>query len=179
MGNKILCFEYITYKLVEWYKSFYPTITHPEFTFGKLKVMKLLFFVSAVDATTNNHFLLDILNKFYAMPYGPVESDIYKAILNKDTQYFEIKDGYTMIKNQNISNISTSLSEPLRANIDDAIEKLKQKNNNLVKLPAYVLVDITHKWDVWEDAMDIAEILNKRSEIMQTEDIIRSSKYYE
>jgi len=67
--DKILIFEYIIFKLAEWEKTIQPNITHPEFSFGKLKALKLLFFVASVNATRTEHKLLDIFNRFYAMTY--------------------------------------------------------------------------------------------------------------
>ena len=70
--SKIVAFEYILYKLNEWYKENNPT---QENDLSILKAMKLLFFVSVVD--TEKH-LLSTFDNFQAWQYGHVEADVYK-----------------------------------------------------------------------------------------------------
>lgn len=179
-NNKVLYFEYTIYRLSEWVKKNNPKCTHPEFIFSKLKALKLLFFVAAVGADANNNKLLYIFNKFYAMPYGPVESDIYNSILNHTTKVYDIFDRGTLKKNavDEVAIFST-LDKEIKKEIDDNIMLLLKKNSNIINLPPYKLVDISHKWSVWIDAMSIADILGKKSEIMPICDIISSSKFYE
>lgn len=177
--TKILIFEYIIFKLVEWEKTIQPNITHPEFSFGKLKALKLLFFVASVNATSTEHKLLDIFNKFYAMTYGPVESEVYNAIQNKETIYYDIKDRITIFKQGRDFHLFDQINNNIRGEINRSVDKLKKINPKIVDLPAYKLVDITHKWSVWKNAMSIANILGRRSELMDSQDIIESNKYYE
>lgn len=177
--NKVLYFEYIIFKLSEWIKEFYPQLSHPECTFGKLKALKMLFFVAAVDATEYNHKLLSIFDNFYAMSYGPVESDLYNSILHKCTKYYDIQDRITIRKKNVKIEIFNNIPIEVKTYIDKNIELLKSKNHNIVNLPPYKLVDISHKWPVWINSMNIANVLGKRSEPMPTEKIIKSQKYYE
>lgn len=177
--EKVLYFEYTIYKLSEWVKKNNPTFTHPEFVFNKLKALKLLFFVAAVDSSSYNSKLLTIFNNFYAMPYGPVESDIYNSILHKNTKYYDVLDRGTLIKNNADTSVFDSLDTGIKNDICNNIEKLLQKNSNIIYLPAHKLVDISHKWSVWIDSMSIANILGKKSEFMNTDDIINSSKFYD
>jgi uncharacterized phage-associated protein len=179
-SQKILCFEYIILKLTDWYKELNPTVTHPEYVFGKLKSLKLLFFVSTVNATEKNPSLLKIFDKFYAMAYGPVEGEIYDAILNKETSYFDIEDRISTIKSENArSTFFNELSSELKEEVDQCITTLKSKNERLVNLKPFQLVDISHKWPVWSGAMSIAQIFGKRSELMETSEILNSPKFYE
>lgn len=177
--DKILIFEYIIFKLVEWEKTIQPNITHPEFSFGKLKALKLLFFVASVNATRTEHKLLDIFNRFYAMTYGPVESEVYNAIQYKETYYYDIKDRITILKSNSDIQIFDDLDNDIKSIINRSVDNLKNINPKIVDLPAYKLVDITHKWPVWKNAMSIANILGRRSEIMEGQDIIESEKFYE
>lgn len=178
-NNKVLYFEYTIYRLSEWVKKNNPKCTHPEFIFSKLKALKLLFFVAAVGADANNNKLLNIFNKFYAMPYGPVESDIYNSILNHTTQIYDILDRGTLKKSNVSISIFHYLNRDIKNNIDANIELLLKNNPDIINLPPYKLVDISHKWSVWINAMNIANILGKKSELMNTDDIISSSKFYE
>lgn len=177
--DKILIFEYIIFKLVEWEKTIQPNITHPEFSFGKLKALKLLFFVVSVDATRTEHKLLDIFNRFYAMTYGPVESEVYNAIQNRKTIFYDIKDRITILKSDRDFKLFDKLNNDIKLEINRSVNKLKVINPKIVDLPSYKLVDITHKWPVWKNAMSIANILGRRSEIMEGQDIIESEKFYE
>lgn len=178
-NDKILSFEYIIFKLVEWEQTIQPALTHPEFSFGKLKALKLLFFVASVNATQTNHKLLNIFNKFYAMTYGPVESEVYNAIQNKETKYFEIRDRITVLKSGRNSQIFDKLSDEIKNEINRSVNDLRIINPKIVDLPSYKLVDITHKWPVWKNAMSIANIFGRRSELMDSLEIIESDRYYE
>ena len=81
MLDKVKCFEYILIRLIEWYSNMRPDDTEL-LSFTRLKVLKLLFFVSAVKQDNTKRDLLDIFDNFYAMQHGPVESDIYNEITN-------------------------------------------------------------------------------------------------
>jgi len=74
MTIKELAFEYLMDCFIDWYKSIRNDNSY-FCSFTKLKVIKLLFFASAVNANSQNHNLLGVFNKFVAMPFGPVESD--------------------------------------------------------------------------------------------------------
>lgn len=177
--NKVLYFEYTIYKLTEWVKEHNPSLTHPEFVFSKLKALKLLFFVAAVNSSQSKHALLNVFDNFYAMPYGPVESDIYNSILLKQTKYYNILDRGTLINSNASKNVFNNLDPKIKEEIDKSIRLLLKKNPNIINLPPYKLVDISHKWPVWINSMSIANILGKKSEHMAIYDIITSNKFYE
>lgn len=79
MTTKELAFEYLMDCFIDWYKSIKNDNSF-HYSFTKLKVIKLLFFASAVNANNEDHNLLGTFNKFVAMPFGPVESDIYNKM---------------------------------------------------------------------------------------------------
>ena len=58
--------------------------------FPKLTAMKLLF-LAAAPKKDGGDDLLDIFDNFYAMPYGPVESDVYNAIQEDKLPSFSVK----------------------------------------------------------------------------------------
>ena len=78
LTNKIVAFEYILYKLNEWYKD---NNGEKENDLSILKAMKLLFFVSGVDVEKN---LLSTFDNFQAWQYGHVEADVYKEYSKVD-----------------------------------------------------------------------------------------------
>lgn len=169
-NTKLSYFRYILFRLKEWMME--RCGNTKELT--KLRLQKLLFLICAIHATEKNHQLLSIFNKFYALPYGPVEMDIYEA-MNKNTidgVFFEGKD---CIK----CDISIKQFETLDQNIikliDESIEALRNKDENYILKNAFDLVEITHKWAAWEIAMSLAKMFNSKSEPMTTEDIYESS----
>ena len=84
--SKIVAFEYVLYKLNEWYKD---NNGEKENDLSILKVMKLLFFVSGVDTVEH---LFGIFNRFQAWQYGHVEADLYSRYseLNGKFEHLEI-----------------------------------------------------------------------------------------
>ena len=82
--DKNLLFEYLVFRLDEWKKNIEKRNEKvPAFT--KLRLQKILFLVCAWNVENTNRKLLNIFNQFYALPYGPVEIDIYEAMKNNQT----------------------------------------------------------------------------------------------
>ena len=80
--NKL--FEYLVFLLEQWKNDIQATGS-----FTKLRLQKILFFAVAVNATEENHPLLNVFNRFYAMPYGPVELDIYESMKRNEFDYIK------------------------------------------------------------------------------------------
>ena len=79
------------------------------------------------------------------MQYGPVESDIYTAIVTNQTQNF--KFGNRQLSILTSSPQFDNLKDYVKTEVDAAIAQLKQLNNMLISYHASRLVEITHKWD--------------------------------
>ena len=173
---KILCFEYIIYSLIKWHKELHPQQGHVEL-FTRLKSLKLLFLVSAVEASAENEGLLNIFDKFYAMQHGPVESDIYNAMVASCTNMYDFKERETSIKNVDIQ-IFERIPDELKKKIDHSIQTLKEKNKLIVTYKSFELVEITHKWESWRVAISIAKVFGKGSEFMSIESIKNDLKYF-
>ncbi|MPM15352.1 hypothetical protein SDC9_61721 [bioreactor metagenome] len=109
--------------------------------FGKVKVFKLLFFTVAATSSPNEMGLLDVFDKFYAMPYGPVESDIMNALDNELVNEIQFSR----------DSITCDLSD---ANEFDSISKavgdLLVINPGLLHYKPFDLVEISHKWNCWK-----------------------------
>ena len=177
--NKIIQFEYAIHKLIEWYNQ---AVVNPEQTiynhFTRLTSLKLVFLMSAIkDPNNNNRDLLDIFNNYCAMQYGPVEVDIYSAIVYKQTQYFNFGNYELSIIKEADSFEGLTIQE--KQQIERAIALLKSCNPQLISLRASQLVNITHKWDAWLSAMGTAEWYGKGSEKMTIESIRNSRPFYE
>ena len=145
---KIAAFEYVLYKLNEWYKD---NNGEKENDLSILKAMKLLFFVSGVDMANN---LFDTFDRFQAWQYGHVEADLYNQYSQKkgDFNYLEISRERTILKEKAFTmlNESNYLPKELKSKIDDNIEKLKEKNKELINYPAFELVNLSHAYHSWD-----------------------------
>ena len=174
MTEKIACFEYVLDRLLEWYREKRKSDTD-YLSFTRLKVLKLLFFVAAVREDENGDDLLGIFDSFYAMQHGPVESDVYNAMVQNGLHKYHFEGRNVKIVR------SRYVLEPTpdhQAAVDRAIGRLKAKNDNIIVRSASELVDISHRWNCWRIAMEIAILQNKGSELMDKELIRQSKQYY-
>ena len=177
--DKILLFEYLVYRLIEWYKDVVSDLHYINKHFSRLTALKLLFFVSTIKDTENgNKDLLDVFNKFYAMQYGPVEIDIYTAIVEGKTQLYTF-GVHELIVNSQDDTIFDSLNSQDKNRIDRAIMLLKNRNPKIISYPASILIDISHKWAAWQNAMSIASMLGRRCEDMPIKSIRENRQFYE
>lgn len=176
--DKILLFEYLMYRLIEWYKDVVPNQQINKH-FSRLTALKLLFFVSTIkDIENENKDLLDIFNKYYAMQYGPVEIDVYSAIVNEESKLYKF-GVHELVQTSQDTNIFNSLDARDTSRIDRAISLLKDKNPKIISYPASRLIDISHKWDVWQNAMFIATMFGRRCEHMPIDSIRENRQFYE
>lgn len=179
--DKKIAFEYLIFKLIEWFKSCQGLENDTEFNshndFNKLKVIKLHFFVVAINSNSNN--LLELFDQFYAMPYGHVESDIYNGI--DDLDRYEIGVSNLIIKNAYVDNLEQSFSElPIKTKteIDESIELLKKEDNCFITHSALELVEISHTWYSWKNVFSLARSRNKYSAPIPPEIIKKENKFF-
>lgn len=140
---------------------------------SKLKLMKILFFVTTLNV--KEWYLLDnVFNNFYAMPYGPVESDVYD---NLDRLI-----NYTISGNQLLvredAKFDYSLQQEITSVIDDSIDKLKDINPSIFNMGAFELVELSHKADSWRITFNEAQTLGSLSRKIPAEVIKMSKVYY-
>lgn len=177
--NKILLFEYLICCLIEWYKDTMSNNKNLNKHFSRLTALKLLFFVSTIKDTENeNKDLLDIFDNFCAMQYGPVEIDIYTAIVDEKTQLYKF-GVHELIVNSENNTIFDSLNPQDKNRIDRAIMLLKNRNTKIISYPASILIDISHKWEAWQSAISLASMLGRRCENMPTNSIRENRQFYE
>ncbi len=179
--NKILAFEYLVYRLIEWYKEATSSTEDMPSHFSRLSVLKLLFLTAAIKDNTvddiNKKDLLETFNNFCAMQYGPVEIDVYSAIVNDTLSVYRLSNKSTEVKCSDYK-IFEDLSEIARKSIDNAINILKSKNANIIRYNATQLVNITHKWQSWQNAMWLANISGNRQSPMSIDSIRKDMQYY-
>lgn len=135
----------------------------------KLKLIKLLFFASAVDTNKGSNKLLDVFDNFYAMPYGHVESDVYNDIMQKQIFDYSFAMGATT---------SGVVNADEKAMVDIAIASLKAKNVNLISYDANQLVVLSHEWYSWKSTYSLARALNKYSMKIPSDVIRKETKFY-
>lgn len=172
--DKNLVFEYLVFRLNEWkLKLEKEKIKVPVFT--KLRLQKILFLICAWKAESTNRKLLKIFNQFYALPYGPVEMDIYEAMKNRIYFQYINFDGNECIYNNLEESMFVAVSEECRNLIDEAVDDFSKNHRQYLTMPVFDLVDITHRWSAWKITMDIATFFGNKKEKMSVECICRSS----
>lgn len=177
--DKILLFEYVVSRLIEWYSERVPNSQNINTHFSRLTALKLLFFVSTIkDMKDENRDLLDIFDKYCAMQYGPVEIDIYTAIVKEETKLYRF-GVRGLVKISEDRNIFNQLEDRAKTRVDHAISLLKDKNSRIIYLSAFQLINISHKWDAWQNAMSMALMLGKRCEHMSITAIRENRQFYE
>ena len=155
--SKIYAFDYMLSLFENWYNEENKEQNKGFENCSKLSMLKLLF-LTAVPKEEGARDLLDIFDNFHALPYGPVESDIYNAIQDKKLPSYIITER-SITKKENA---------------------LRMKNRHLILLNAFDLVKITHKWESWKQSINFAKLMDMSSYKM-TVDSIRNdrNKYFE
>lgn len=145
--DKTVAFEYFVDKLYSWYEHTVGNVQENDFS--TLKVLKLLFFCSAIEAEEeDDDTLLDKpFDNFYAMPYGHVESDIYNSIRKYELKYYRIDNKKTI---QNVTPDFITLSPDIKNRIDSSFDKLLEENSELFRMTPLELVELSHVWYSWK-----------------------------
>ena len=166
-------FEYFVVQLDRWKTEL---STKNSLPFSKLQLQKLLFLISAHEATLQCHPMLDIFDRFYALKYGPVEMDVYEAMSNPGSFVaLNFGERFCKIHNENIGFFDT-ISVEQKAIVDNAINSLKNKEPEYILKDPFKLVEITHGWTAWQIAMIMAGMSNSKMERMSTSDICNSTQ---
>lgn len=138
----------------------------------KITVLKMIFFIAGVSGhptkdDTKDYGLLEIFDHFLAMPYGPVEKDIFEK--------YEIISKFI---NENLDNKQELSEEGVEGNYIDLINKgintIRKYNNKLISYRSFKLVDITHKWSCWRNVFYNSSNNNTR---IPTDEILYSTKW--
>lgn len=179
-ARKLNSFEYILKSLLEWNLAVKGTETND---LSILKSLKMLFFVSAAKSSAQTESLLldDVFNKFVAMPFGHVESDIYNEIKNRngDLNYFIIDNNSTKRKpDTDIELLVTEIDQHVKAEIDGAVRFLKENYPLLILMPPFDLVNLSHLWFSWKSHYRRANEMGGKSRLIPSEDIKKEDKIF-
>ena len=172
LQQKILLFEYFVYLLEKW-KGEINGHTIPSFT--KLRLQKLLFLACTINATIAEKRLMRVFNRFNALPYGPVELDIYEAMNSNSFSHLTFKGNDCTFENQFENCNFDNLDNQLKEWTNEAISELKCRRKDYLYMPVFDLVEITHQWTAWQTAITVAEFLGSKSEEMTVENICNSN----
>lgn len=175
--DKLLCFEFLTLLFINWYRTVSKTEKTAEEHLGKLMLMKLLFFTSAVGSNRNdNNGLLDIFDNFYALPYGAIENDVYDNLIHINC--FKFKDnGIIEFKQPNIGYFD-KISPETKQRLRDAVDRLRRENNEFVLMGPIDLVDLNHEWYSWKSTYKLAQNMKKNSIKIPNSFILSEHKFY-
>ena len=171
--GKLNSLDYIINKVSDWYVEAGGDLDSNDLS--KLKITKLLFFISAISTSRENPGLLNTFDNFVAMPYGHVESDIQDNTDNS-VHYSISKDG--LLYKNGIVGFNSLINDGLEMEIDVAIEKLKTINFELVKYDPFELVDLSHRWQSWKTVFSLAKRNGRYSMKIPKEMIMVEPKIY-
>lgn len=175
--NKNQAFDYMISLFKEWHITETGDCDAYKTAFSKLSLLKLLFLTSATS-NDENPDLLDVFDNFYALPYGPVESDIYNDINADNINNYTITER-SIREKSNHESVNQNITADDKSRIKEAVELLRSKNPKLITLNAFELVEITHKWDSWQSAYSFALFMEQQSAKITQESIRNdSNKYY-
>lgn len=174
--NKIEATKYILLQLCDWYYELNPEKKESGVNdLTILKSLKLIFLLSIIRKDQQSLNLLDHGFKFNAMPYGPVESDIYSY--HKNNLLDSISNiGVEYEKLINVEYIF--LTDEDKKLIDDNIDLLKIENYYLINNSASYLVDLTHLYSSWKKNFNEAKRSGSFSKEIPVEDIKNDYPYF-
>lgn len=178
--DKIRCFDYLVYKIITKDIDGTPSVQQIKESghlkaFNKLKLLKLLFFVSTIKQNDGED-LLDVFDNFYAMPYGPVESDIYNDL--SEMPHFVFEGNVLNVKDEIVDFSYTEISNNQRNRIDKAIDALETKNSKIFSMPTFDLVELSHKALAWKTIFESALRSGCQSKKMPVELLKETTIFY-
>ncbi|WP_223557923.1 SocA family protein [Chryseobacterium lathyri] len=173
--NKLLITKYILYKFSIWYEEAFGENENNDLSI--LKSLKLIFLLATINSVKQNENLLDMGFEFAAMPYGPVEKEIYDCYKNGSLDDIIDKNGLK-IHNLEAFIINNSIQQKDKAVIDNNLIILKSYNYYLISKSASYLVDLTHKFTSWKENYKLATSAGKYSHDIPKIDIQEDHLHY-
>lgn len=172
--DKLLNTKYIFIQFLDWYKESFGESESNDLSI--LKSLKLIFLLSTINTNKQNESLLDFDFRYAAMPYGPVEKDIYDWFKEGKLDDVIDKQG---IKNHNLFKTNfDSINCDFKKVVDTNIIVLKSENFYLITKSASYLVDLTHEFTSWKENYNKALSLGKYSEDIPKSDIQKDNFFY-
>jgi hypothetical protein len=137
-----------------------------------LKLLKLHFFTCAADDTGK---LLETFNKFYAMPYGHVESEVYSLL--ESLKYVAVTNNSLNIRLDKLIEINGFRKKYISYSrlVTNSINSLEKENNYIIDYSSIQLVSLSHNWYSWKAMFEMAREDGSYSESIPV-DLIKSEK---
>ncbi len=157
--DKALAFEYLISRYISWYNERSRKSGIPE-DFTILKLIKLHFFTVAASSNKDDSGLLAEFNRFFAMPLGPVEGDVYAS--RTDLSFYRFNDKKLVAKN-NLAVFNSALSSDDINRLNLGLTKLQEFNPDIVLYSPSQLVQLSHKWRCWQLCFSLAKKLQNRA----------------
>jgi len=184
--QKIEFFEYFLYQMLSTFdiKNYRNENGYINADIGMLKAQKLLFFtcsLSAINFEKENTDLFDFFDKFYAMPFGHVESEVY-SYPSQNFIYFNFsRNSISQIKfykeTDFIVEPHKNRKELFKKILIQTFSDFKIEISNLFDDSNYEIVEKSHRLTSWRNYYDIALSKNKNSEFIPIDFLRRESKF--
>jgi len=172
--DKLLNTKYILSQFLNWYGDSYGDFESNDLSI--LKTLKLIFLLSTINTDKEKENLLDFDFKYTAMPFGPVEKDIYSWYKNGDLSDIINKQGINYINL--LKNKFEGIDPDFRKVVDMNMLLLKSENYYLVTKSASYLVDLTHEFNSWKTNYQQALSLGRYSQDIPSADIKEDHFFY-
>jgi uncharacterized phage-associated protein len=141
-----------------------------------LKTQKLLFLLVVAEIDGGSSFLIDnVFNNFIAMPFGPVEVDVYYFCKKEKLNSLVINDKYTRPKN---GGDVAFLPFKYKGYADNAVQQLLKRNPKIFTLKSITLVEITQMYNCWKKSYAKARENQSFREPINVEAIKEDFKYF-
>lgn len=165
MSEKENRFYYFCHKLINRYDELWleQTYQDPILKFGRLGVMKMLFFAVLSDnKNSQKNQMITIFNNWSALPNWPVEMDCYRYI-KPDNALEYIGDDHVDFEDKLVQKkfeeYELKVDEYGKIIIDWAVNKIPVV---LFRKSTYQLVERSHRYRSWIDAFKCATNDNKK-----------------
>jgi len=152
--TKLAAFDYVVFRLSEWYTERNGQWQNNDLS--RLKITKLLFFVTAISSTPDDPGLLNVFDNFAAMPYGHVESEIQDH-MHESINYDISKNSVSFKTGVLNYQPDPFVDANMRLSIEQAVAKIKAINYDLINYDAFKLVDLSHRWQSWKTIFSLAK----------------------
>ncbi len=138
-----------------------------------ISALKLLFFVVGASCGYEDRGLTAVFNRFVAMPYGPVEMDVYIAMQQKKLPRYLVTAESVRLERGLPYGDGVD-----RASTDESLEYLLRESPDILRYAPFDLVNLSHRLSCWRDSYSKALNEGHRREEMPSEGIQYSTKYY-
>lgn len=166
MSLKSQIFEYIAYRLHQWYRE-----NNLDGKLNIMKLMRLLFLISGVDVDNN---LFDIF-RFQAWQYGHMDPDIYKLFSDNGGKFKNFEVSRDHFKWTATLGIIPDLEEDVKERVDFCIDKLRSEHPKTLIQDWYSLSELCKTYTSYKHYLKYDECYVDMNPLLLT---YESQNYY-